>query len=309
MVGSVVKRTAYEIRNAEGGLVAKHHRVDKPDGDKHVWWEQPSGEPGLNGTPLTSLPLYGAELVFDLGADELIVVTEGEKARDALEAVNLPSVGTVTGASGSPGAEALEVLRGRRVCLWPDNDEPGRKHMQRVGEGLQGVAAEVLIYTWDEAPEKGDAADHPAVESRDRKAVDRLLTDLEGSPQWKPERAAASEGDELLITEPTPWPTLADEALYGLPGEVVNVIESHTEADPVALLANILIWFGDAIGRGAFLQVGADRHHANLFAALVGESSKARKGMSRGTFAVSCTPLMLPGRRRGFRTASHPARA
>ncbi len=83
--------------------------------------------------------------------------------------------------------------------------------------------------------------------------------------------------------DPAPsWPRLADEALHGLAGEIVNDIEPHTEADPVALLANTLCWFGNAVGRGAYHQVGADRHHPNLFIALVGKSSKARKGMSRG---------------------------
>ena len=180
-----IVETIYEIRNASGHLVARHVRRDKPDGKKDVLWRQPDGAWGLNGTPLADIPLYGAELVADLGADELIVVTEGEKARDALEAAGLPAVGTVTGAAGTPGAEALEVLRNRRVCLWPDKDDAGLRHMQRVGEALQGVAAEVLIYTWHESPEKGDAADHPATQTKNPKAVDRLLTELESAPRWK----------------------------------------------------------------------------------------------------------------------------
>jgi hypothetical protein len=82
----------------------------------------------------------------------------------------------------------LEVLRNRRVCLWPDEDDAGRKHMERVAERLHDIAAEVLVYTWHEAPEdvKGpDAADHPAVLSKDSKAIDRLLTALEDAPRWK----------------------------------------------------------------------------------------------------------------------------
>ncbi len=88
--------------------------------------------------------------------------------------------------------------------------------------------------------------------------------------------------DEPPIPEPVPWPKLDDAALHGLPGGVVKAIEPHTEADPVAVLVNLLVWFGNALGRDPFLRVGADMHHPNLFAALVGESSKARKGMSRG---------------------------
>lgn len=178
-------RKTWEIRDANGRLFAYHIRTDNPDGTKSVVWKRPSGEWGLNGTPLSEAPLYGAEMVSDLGDDELTVVAEGEKARDALEAAGIPAVGTVTGASGTPGPEALEILRNRRVCLWPDNDETGQKHMNRIGELLEPIAAEVLTYTWDEAPEKGDAADHPAVISKNAKAVDRLLTDLEGAPRFR----------------------------------------------------------------------------------------------------------------------------
>ncbi len=53
-----------------------------------------------------------------------------------------------------------------------------------------------------------------------------------------------------------------------------------TEADPVAILAQLLISFGAAVGRGAFFQVEATRHHPNEFVILVGDSAKSRKGSS-----------------------------
>jgi hypothetical protein len=186
------RRTIYEVRNAQGRLVAEHHRIDRPDGKKDCFWKLAGTGPkswGLNGTPLEDLPLYGAEQVDNWDVDDLIVVVEGEKARDALVRAEFKALGTVTGASGTPGQEALEVLRDRRVCLWPDGDDAGRAHMERVAERLHGMCAEVLIYTWHEAPEdvKGaDAADHPAMLSKNPKATDRLLTDLEDAPRWKP---------------------------------------------------------------------------------------------------------------------------
>ncbi len=82
------------------------------------------------------------------------------------------------------------------------------------------------------------------------------------------------------VPEPQPWPELAPEALHGLPGDVVRAVEPHTEADPVAVLANLTCAYGNAVGRGTYALVGADRHHLNLFAGLVGETSKGRKGTS-----------------------------
>jgi hypothetical protein len=85
-----------------------------------------------------------------------------------------------------------------------------------------------------------------------------------------------------FVPEGVTWPDLANEALYGLPGDIVRSIEPHTEADPVAVLTNLLVAFGNAIGRGAFLRVGGDVHHLKLNIGLVGETSKGRKGMSWG---------------------------
>jgi len=61
---------------------------------------------------------------------------------------------------------------------------------------------------------------------------------------------------------------------------MVKGMEPHTEADPVALFGTVLCTFGNAIGRGAYFRVGAGWHHLKLNVALVGETSKGRKGTS-----------------------------
>jgi hypothetical protein len=80
----------------------------------------------------------------------------------------------------------------------------------------------------------------------------------------------------------TPWPTLPGEALYGLAGDVVKTISPHSEADQAAILIQFLASAGNLFGRSYYYQVESDQHHANLFVALVGESAKARKGISWG---------------------------
>ena len=69
---------SYNIREASGRLVAVHHRMDMEDG-KQVWWTLPDGSKGLNGTPITKLPLYGSEHLAEWDEDDLIVLVEGEK--------------------------------------------------------------------------------------------------------------------------------------------------------------------------------------------------------------------------------------
>lgn len=79
------------------------------------------------------------------------------------------------------------------------------------------------------------------------------------------------------------WPEPLDEsAFYGLAGEIARAIEPNTEADPAALLLQVLVAFGVLVGRGPHVRVEGDEHHLNLFALLVGETSKARKGTSWG---------------------------
>ena len=72
------------------------------------------------------------------------------------------------------------------------------------------------------------------------------------------------------------------DAYYGIAGEFVRAAEPFTESDPVALLVTFLNAFGNAAGRNAYVKVGGDHHHANLYACLVGASSRARKGTSLG---------------------------
>jgi hypothetical protein len=79
------------------------------------------------------------------------------------------------------------------------------------------------------------------------------------------------------------WPEPPQEgAFHGLAGEIIRVIEPHSEADPVALLIQLLVAFGSAAGRRAHFRVEADRHPTNLFAVLIGQTSKGRKGTSLG---------------------------
>ena len=172
------------IRDVKGELQAVHVRFDR-DGGKDCRWRLPgASEWGLKGRKLPTLPLYGSEWIKEWPEDSPVVLVEGEKARDALASIYLQTLGTVTGAESMPGPEALEVLRNRRVVLWPDNDGPGRAHMERIGGALQGIAAEVRILEWPGAPEKGDAADHPAVLSDDEKERETLLNELMSAPRW-----------------------------------------------------------------------------------------------------------------------------
>lgn len=79
------------------------------------------------------------------------------------------------------------------------------------------------------------------------------------------------------------WPAPLEDAAYcGLAGEIVRTIEPQTESDPAAIMLQVLVAFGALVGRGPHVPIEGDEHHGNLFALIVGVTSKARKGTSWG---------------------------
>ena len=95
-----------------------------------------------------------------------LVVTEGEPDADAaglLLGDTVQVVGTVCGAGSQPDRDVWQWLgvSGRHVLLWPDADDLGAKHMQRIGAAVLELGA-ASVRTVDPArlglTGKGDGA-------------------------------------------------------------------------------------------------------------------------------------------------------
>jgi hypothetical protein len=95
---------------------------------------------------------------------------------------------------------------------------------------------------------------------------------------------APASGDDALdaaLDGAWAWPEPPAREVYtGIVGEIVDHIAPETEADPVAVLIQVLIGIGNLIGRSAHMRVESSRHYCNEYAVLVGDSGKARKGTS-----------------------------
>jgi len=159
-----------------------------------------------------------------------------------------------------------------------------------IGRGTDPVEVERQALAWaascsppmDEAEVKRIVSDLAARDAT-KPAADRSRIPPGGTP------AAVSFADQVEtaildqpIREPAPWPELDDAAFYGLAGEIVRMIEPETEADPVAILLQLIVSFGNMIGRSPYFAVEGTSHHANLFAVLVGNTARGRKGTSEG---------------------------
>jgi len=107
-----------------------------------------------------------------------------------------------------------------------------------------------------------------------------VSTAAPGAPSRTPARRLPPEAPPgELLPAPENWPDdPGPEAFYGPAGAIVRAIEPHTEADPNAILAQILVGFGNLIGRKAHFVVENTSMFTNEFLVLVGKSAKGRKG-------------------------------
>jgi hypothetical protein len=85
-------------------------------------------------------------------------------------------------------------------------------------------------------------------------------------------------GCRLLVQAPLLVPESA--AFAGLAGDVVRALEPHTEADPAAILANVLTEYGAMVGDLAETRAGSASHPPAIYVALIGRTSRSRKGTS-----------------------------
>lgn len=133
---------------------------------------------GRPARPPEGWPLYGIGKVPESAEDWPVFVVEGEACADALNALGLVAV-TSGSASSANGAD-WRPLAGRRVILWPDHDDAGRKYADAVRARLSplGAACECLDVAALALPEKGDAVDwikaNPAATAADVLGLPRV---------------------------------------------------------------------------------------------------------------------------------------
>jgi hypothetical protein len=184
----VVQTRRWEHARIDGEPI-EHVREDLTTGEKRVWWER-GGQQGLRGLRIADLPLYRAAALN--GADAAIVV-EGEPATDAGEDLPIPVVGTVTGAKSISSDDSLRPLLSKTIYLWPDNDEDGLRHMERIQERLRTLGQpteKIRRIVWHDAPPKGDLADWVAAGGTPD-CLRRLIAD---APVWEPTATDSDSG-------------------------------------------------------------------------------------------------------------------
>ena len=149
-IGDAPPSIIYEFRTPEGDLVAEHLRWNHPDGSKALAWRRPDHHyrEGLGkdegGLSLADLPLYGSEeLNRPENEGRRVLLVEGEKAANKCREVGVEAVVLANGGGANQKdykPKVLEVLQGREIWLWRDNDEAGQKWERTLKDKLRPLA-------------------------------------------------------------------------------------------------------------------------------------------------------------------------
>lgn len=161
-----------------------------------------------NGKPLYNLHLLTKE------PDKTVFIVEGEKCADALTKLGL--LATTSGAAQSAKDANWQILAGREVMLWPDNDEAGLQYAKVVSAKLTNLSATVkqVDISLFNLPAKGDCVDwllqFKAIHDRDATKADiealQHITELVETPT----------SDYLIASDAKVLPQTDDEVIKQL---------------------------------------------------------------------------------------------
>jgi putative DNA primase/helicase len=90
-------------------------------------------------------------------------------------------------------------LKGKHVVLIPDNDNPGREHMAKVGAAINGNSESLKLLNIPGLPSKGDVSDFLATFQDKSEAAERLSIMIESCEPYKPPKKATLEDAILEI--------------------------------------------------------------------------------------------------------------
>lgn len=198
-----------------------------------------------------------------------MLIAEGEKSADA-GAELLPDHVAVAWCGGTGGVNHVDwsPLAGRTVTLWPDNDDPGRQVMAKLGQRLLGLGCVVSIFNPPEGcPPKFDLADALAdgwTPRQTSNTITRHLRELPPLPEPEPNPPApppAAPAVEIPSSAPFTCLGFDKDVYYYLPrntGQVVPLSRRSHTSTALCSMAHVNYWMAiHPGGKGAVDWPGA----------------------------------------------------
>lgn len=277
-----VKRTTtvYPYHDEAGTLLYETVRVEDPNG-KTFSVRTPLGRghaAGLNGA--RPVPYRLPEVLAGIAAGAPVFVCEGEKAADAARELGLIGTTNAFGA-GKWRDEWAPMFSGATVYVLPDNDPPGQQHADQVVASLEPAADSVTVLDLPGLPHGGDLADWVAAGNgrEDLRAVARKAAE-QATPRGPIE---VQFGNDSAVAA-WPWPEMGEAAWQSAAGRWAQHLHEtgSSEADPAAVLVQVLVGVAAMMGPGPHLLLGTSRVPAKFNALVVGDTATGRKGTAWG---------------------------
>ena len=257
----------YDYRQANGPVSFQKRRYVAPDGKKTFRILRPDGASGwAAGIGDQPKVLYHLPEVITAN---VICLLEGEKDCETLDALelgkDLPDVRIATTTNFEGAWQANQAPKwlaqysayfaGKRVVLFPDNDDAGRARCAFLAAELYPLASSVRTVSLPGLEEKGDVTDWLATHTRVE-----LQEQIKNAPLYRPSAAAQTAGRELFVPAMDFLAKAAPETDWIVSGVIESGSNGFIVADPkvgksvasldLALsLACALPWLGMVVPR------------------------------------------------------------
>lgn len=180
----------YNYTDPNGSIIAQVDRFEWDEGGKRRKAFRPWDAKAHTYRAPTPRPLYNLPQVV---REPEIVLVEGEKAADALIAAGIAATTAMNGSNAPIEQTDWTPLSGRKVAIWPDNDEAGHKYAEAAQRAIQqaGALSVTVLRVPPQRPQKWDAAD-AAEAGEDLRAI---MRDMRGE-------TAQAERDGVPVSSP-----------------------------------------------------------------------------------------------------------
>lgn len=139
--------------------VARYEKIGEKK--EFVPYHQSQSGSWVVGAIESDRPLYGLDLISKSKDSDLILVVEGEKCASALQSLGYIASTSLGGAQAAHLTDWSPLSGKKKVCIIPDNDDPGEKYAMVVGEHLNALPnpPNISIFRFQEIEGGGDVVD------------------------------------------------------------------------------------------------------------------------------------------------------
>lgn len=291
----------HQYTDTNGNIQFVRLRMEKPDGEK--WIRPLSRDEVGNWTQLKEPTFENGKPLYQLhrlanNPDQVVFIVEGEKCADAL--IKLGLLATTSGGASSVNDADWQILSGRKVIIWADNDPAGLQYANDVATKLTRINANIKHIDIDalNLPPKGDCVDwlqqFKQTHGRNAEPADIEALALKLDAIQSPTSDYLQSGDITALPEPLPslpsvLPFDYDYLPDGLRSYVQDISE-RMQCPPDFAAVGVMVMMATIIGRKVGIR--PMKHNdwtviPNLWGAVVGNSGV----MKSPTLSAALSPI------------------